>query len=206
MNRVSGGIGYQAAGQFICNFMNGNETRNIMATLGQVVRQMNLERPGTRAAVKYPSRRSERELKRNLKRCLDGILKCKDLEYVERTLNRFNRGPIQVNLASSTADLDHYRIVDLTKKLTLGKNSLVLAVGTPLKLTLSEVMYDALLKCLLSGEIERIGFCAHCESLSVYRTKRKKFCSDQCRWDHHNTKPERKQNRVKGVWKPSGPS
>jgi len=72
------------------------------------------------------------------------------------------------------------------KKLRLGGKTWWVVRVSQSADSLSAVLYGLLRRTVISGEIERIGICQECSKVTVYQTKKKRFCSDECRWHHHN--------------------
>lgn len=80
-----------------------------------------------------------------------------------------------------------------------------LAVSSyPLDSSLRQLLYGLLREAIFSNEVQRLGKCERdgCGKFTFSVRRKRRFCSDDCRYYHNNHKPERKKNYVKGVWKP----
>ena len=185
----------------LCGFINDDDLLSQMTYLGAYV-MFKRTKGHPPVTVEWMSKRRQIKLHHDVKECLQNLLNGTGLEKVQQRLNQFNPKPMQIRIAPHNTELEFGWDFHVRKQIRIGKKLLTVAAGVPTKPTLDGLLYGALRDCLLSGEIERIGVCQECGNLNIYRTKRKKFCNERCRWKHNNHSRARKERYVKGKWYP----
>jgi hypothetical protein len=84
-----------------------------------------------------------------------------------------------------------------SKKLSLGKKTVIATVGIQISGTLRDLMYGLLIKVLLDKEIGQIRCCKVCGRFTHDTTKPKLYCSQKCHDVFWNADEDRKNRRKK---------
>jgi hypothetical protein len=201
----------------LCNFLNDSDLENSAVAAFAQLHWRDFEGGGL--FVRLGSKKDQKTLRTEIKESVLNLIDNPDSLKLAKVRDRLRQYEFRMRIQLLEVDtnpfMDH--LVDMSernrgankngitydpntmevrsKKLSLGKKTIIATVGLESSGTLRDLMYGLLIKVLRDEEIGQIRRCKTCGSFNHYTTKPKDYCNDKCRYQFWNADEGRKSKR-----------
>ncbi len=211
-------VDFYTAPRVLCNFLNDSELENSAVAAFARLHWRDFAAGGL--VVRLGSKEDQQTLRTEIKEYVLALIYNPDDLKIATVKNRLGqyyetRARFQLLQIDTNPVMDH--LIDMSernrganktgvtydpntmevrsKKVLLGKKTVIATVGIQISGTLRDLMYGLLIKVLLDQGIEKIRCCKVCGRFTHDTTKPKSYCSDDCKDKFWSKNERRKSNR-----------